>query len=125
MYKVVDNINGKLYSATSRGQYYIPEKLRVEYKVGEFVQAKSKKFKSLLCFNTYARAFNFYTVEKESGRNLEIWKCKVEVGNDMRLYYFQTLLKWVTSKKQIKEHTFEPTNGTVFCSKIKLIRKVR
>lgn len=121
MFKVVKNIDGRLYSVIS------PLQSRVEYKVGEWVYPNIVNSK-LFVFDTIANV-NFFLEDKKYHRDISIYSCEVKdpvIGQiitsceDYNIYFF-----WGSSHPNpFMGPCFSAPCGTILCSAVKLLEKI-
>jgi hypothetical protein len=117
-YKVVRQFNGRLLS-------YIPHSNQIEYKLGEWVEAKIGK---LFYFPELIDALYF----RMNSSDYDIYKCEIEgVINQHNMLAF-TELSYVDSDDKLKDFWGTYNSGLVVsmrnnskcCSRIKLLEKV-
>lgn len=136
-YKVVRNINNKLYSCiTYNWAFYdfildkIPDvpraKFVVEYRIGEFVSPKIEESK-LFVFLNLESAESFFCKEGRFIHDLEIYECEIDDKcEDEKSYFMGSLFRAEDKFLNNINHSFDEDyiDGTVFCEKVKLLRKV-
>lgn len=106
----------------------------VQYKVGEWIKPNMEHSK-LMVFDSFDNAKRFYDIENNYNTRLCIYECNgknpsrqglcILVGRIRHMY--DELLKIKKAKKKVIEFynsfSFTPP-GTIFCSAVKLVKKV-
>lgn len=126
MYKVVKNIEGKLYSC-----WVYNTEASVEYIPHKWVYPKINN--PLMAFNSLERAVEFAI----NHNNVEIWSCIAVEDHSKKLFCHSAMntlsvfLKDPTEEKLFllknrytgAYYDFDPPYGTIFCSSIKILKK--
>jgi len=107
-----------------------PDEYVVQYCVNRFVEPKLKGT-SLFVFDTLKNVKRFFSPPWVHGERYIIYEAEVKNPKQIGLFssycnwvYLAELLELKRSKKKWSHKTSVPPTGTVFCSSVKLLKKV-
>lgn len=117
VYKVVTNVNGRLYSYMYDPHFASIIAKAIEYVPGEFVKSKIPILSNLYAFKTLEDTASFIPEEDSC---LEVWIAEAVVSDlpplILRNFWYRDTLEDFT--------LVDAPKGTVSCSEIKLIKKI-